>query len=225
MLPLRVRRNRPNRAGALSDVPTRSLGARTLAPVLAAALTDRAAGAICRGDARLTSRAAPAPDLELVTAAVGGENVVVALRGEADLFSAPELKQELHSLVDGGALRIVVDLGQATFLDSTALAVLLGAVKRLRSSGGDLVIVCADRNIRKIFEITHLDRVFELHKSRADALTACGRATHERTRRNGEPKVPLPPKAASRGRRHSVSNASAFAKGAHGGNRPFPPCS
>ena len=116
-----------------------------------------------------TELAAPS-DFELVTAGVGDQDFVVSLLGEADLYSAPQLKEELRSLVDGGARRIVVDLTQATFIDSTTLSVLLGAVKRLRPSGGELGIVCADRNIRKIFEITLLDRVFSLYDTREQAL-------------------------------------------------------
>ena len=114
----------------------------------------------------------------LTTDQVSDGVAVLALSGEVDLYSAPDVKEELLRLIDGGANCVIVDLGQATFLDSTALAVLLGAVKRLRSRGGDLVIVCADRNIRKIFEITGLDRVFPLHDDRDSALEAlAGEAT------------------------------------------------
>ena len=57
---------------------------------------------------------------------------------------------------------MLVDLSNATFIDSTTLGVLMGAVKRLRPAGGELAIACHDPNIRKIFEITLLDRVFEI---------------------------------------------------------------
>ena len=50
------------------------------------------------------------------------------------------------------------------------LGVLLGAVKRLRPSGGKVTVVCVDPHIRRIFEITLLDRVFSLHATRDDAL-------------------------------------------------------
>jgi anti-sigma B factor antagonist len=95
---------------------------------------------------------------------------VIELAGEVDLYTAPELKQELIRIIDSGAKVVVVDLEETTFIDSTTLGVLLGAVKRLRPAGGSLLLVCSDRNIRKIFEITLLDRVFSIFETRAEAL-------------------------------------------------------
>jgi len=66
----------------------------------------------------------------------------------------------------------VVDLSGATFVDSTTLGVLLGAVKRLRLIGGELVLVCADLNIRRILSITLLDRAFVIYDTLAEALAA-----------------------------------------------------
>jgi anti-sigma B factor antagonist len=64
----------------------------------------------------------------------------------------------------------VVDLSETTFIDSTTLGVLVGGVRRLREQDGDLSLVCSDRNITKIFEITGLDRVFSISPSREEAL-------------------------------------------------------
>ena len=75
-------------------------------------------------------------------------------------------------LVAEGPNRIVVDLTGATFVDSTTLGVLLGAVKRLRLIGGELVIVCSDLNIRRILSITLLDRAFTIYDTLDDALAA-----------------------------------------------------
>jgi anti-sigma B factor antagonist len=82
--------------------------------------------------------------------------------GEVDLATAPELKEALAEVVAGGAQGVLVDLSKATFIDSTTLGVLMSAVKRLRPGGGELAIACHDANIRKIFEITLLDRVFKI---------------------------------------------------------------
>jgi anti-sigma B factor antagonist len=112
--------------------------------------------------------------LQVETISAGPREHVVALRGEIDLSTAPELRAALLALIDDGARRIVVDLTSTTFVDSTTLGVLLGAGKRLRVSGGELAIVCADRNIRRIFEITLLDRVFSIHATLAEASAAAG---------------------------------------------------
>lgn len=111
-----------------------------------------------------------AMNFRLETIPIDELDFAVALTGEVDLYTAPELKQELLRLVDQGAKSIVVDLSETTFIDSTMLSVLLSTLKRLRPNGGQLGIVCTDRNIRKIFEITLLDRVFPLFETRADAV-------------------------------------------------------
>ena len=98
------------------------------------------------------------------------ETHVIELGGEIDLYTAPEFKERMVQLIDGGKKRIVVDLSSATFIDSTTLGVLVGGVKRLRPAGGALALVCTDQNITKIFEITGLDRVFSIHPSREAAL-------------------------------------------------------
>jgi anti-sigma B factor antagonist len=107
---------------------------------------------------------------ELNTTEIEAHVFVVGLHGDVDLYTAPELKSELHRLIEGSATRIVVDLTSATFIDSTTLGVLLGALKRFRPAGGELVLVCSDPNIRRIFEITLLDRVFAIFETRESAI-------------------------------------------------------
>jgi anti-sigma B factor antagonist len=111
-------------------------------------------------------------DFDLVTHEVGDGIFVVALTGEVDLYTAPELKAALLRLVAEGPTRIIVDLSGATFVDSTTLGVLLGAVKRLRMGGGELVLVCSDLNIRRILSITLLDRAFTIYDALPDALAS-----------------------------------------------------
>jgi anti-sigma B factor antagonist len=112
----------------------------------------------------------------LTTEKTDAGTAVIALTGEVDLYTAPELKQELVRVIDAGARGIVVDMTNTTFIDSTTLGVLISGVKRLRPTGGSVELVVTDRNIRKIFEITGLDRVFSLHEERAAALQAADSA-------------------------------------------------
>ena len=97
---------------------------------------------------------------------------VIAARGEIDLFTAPELKQVVTDAIESGERRVVIDLTDVSFLDSTALGVLIGAVKRLRSRGGALAIVNTEASITKTFEITGLDQIFTILPSRDEALAA-----------------------------------------------------
>jgi len=97
---------------------------------------------------------------------------LIELSGEVDLYTAPELKERLGRAIDAGKHRIVVDLSATTLIDSTALGVLVGGVKRLRPEGGAIAIVCDEPNVRKVFEITGLDRVFTICDTREQALEA-----------------------------------------------------
>jgi anti-sigma B factor antagonist len=112
------------------------------------------------------------PEFAITEQPIDAERHVLAVRGEIDLFTAPELKQVLAESIEGGRIRIVVDLTDTTFLDSTALGVLIGAVKRLRSRDGALAIVNIDENIAKTFEITGLDQIFTIVPTRDEAIDA-----------------------------------------------------
>jgi len=111
-------------------------------------------------------------DFKLTDEQLDGDRHVVAVAGEIDLFTAPDLKQRLASLIEAGRRQLVLDLSETTFLDSTGLGVLIGAVKRLRSRDGELVIVNVDETIAKTFEITGLDQIFTIRSSRPEALEA-----------------------------------------------------
>jgi anti-sigma B factor antagonist len=109
-------------------------------------------------------------NFDIKTEQAGDHAYVIALSGEVDLYTAPEFKQQLLEVIGQGAKHVVVDLSDTTFIDSTTLGVLVGGVKRLRPAGGQLSLVCSDRNITKIFEITGLNKVFPIHETREDAL-------------------------------------------------------
>lgn len=102
---------------------------------------------------------------------------LLAVRGEADLHTAPELRERVGSAIDEGAQAIVLDLTETTFLDSMSLGVLLGAMKRMRAREGALRLVVSRPDVRRIFEITLLDRVFPLDETAAESLAALGDAS------------------------------------------------
>ena len=97
---------------------------------------------------------------------------VLAVSGEVDVATVPKMREQLHGLVARGDKRIVVDLDAVDFLDSTGLGVLVGALKRVRSSGGDLQLVCTQPRIRKVFEVTGLTKVFAIHATVDEATGA-----------------------------------------------------
>ena len=115
-------------------------------------------------------------NFDIQTEQLNDDRFVISLSGEVDLYTAPEFKQQLLDVIAQGAKDVVVDFTNTTFIDSTTLGVLVGGVKRLRTNDGQLSLVCSDRNITKIFEITGLDRVFTIYPTRDEALGALSQA-------------------------------------------------
>ena len=113
-------------------------------------------------------------NFDIKTEQVSGDTYVISLAGEVDLYTAPEFKQQLLDVIGKGAKSVIVDFSNTTFIDSTTLGVLVGGVKRLRTNEGQLSLVCSDRNITKIFEITGLDKVFTIYPTREEAVSALG---------------------------------------------------
>jgi anti-sigma B factor antagonist len=113
-------------------------------------------------------------NFDIKTEQLSENTYVISLAGEVDLYTAPEFKQQLLEVIGQGGTEVVVDFTDTTFIDSTTLGVLVGGVKRLRSNDGQLSLVCNDRNITKIFEITGLDRVFTIYPARDEAISRLG---------------------------------------------------
>jgi anti-sigma B factor antagonist len=99
---------------------------------------------------------------------------VVTASGEFDLQAAPDLRDVLCRLSELGTRHCVVDLTNATFVDSTTLGVLTGQVRRLRAEGGSLQLVCNNEFILRTIEIAGLDRVFVIHPTLSAALASGG---------------------------------------------------
>jgi anti-sigma B factor antagonist len=94
---------------------------------------------------------------------------VVAVEGELDLASAPRLKWMLVDALGEGRSRLILDLSRATFMDSTALSVLVG-VNRGLDHGRALAIVCARPALLRIFELSGMDGAFAISPTLQQAL-------------------------------------------------------
>jgi len=86
----------------------------------------------------------------------------VTLKGELDLNSSPGLRDLLHELLDDGKGHLVIELSELSFVDSTGLGVLVGALKKARQGGGDIELSTPTPAIRKALEITGLTQVFRV---------------------------------------------------------------
>jgi anti-sigma B factor antagonist len=103
-----------------------------------------------------------------------GDLHIIEVGGEIDVYTAPQLREQILTAIDKGHHVLVIDVRRVEFLDSTGLGVLVGALKRVRAEGGSLDIVCTQERILKIFQITGLDKVFGLHASIEELKSASG---------------------------------------------------
>jgi anti-sigma B factor antagonist len=107
-----------------------------------------------------------------ITRADHGERTVVHLGGEIDVYTAPLVREKLDEQIHAGRTDLVVDLTDVTFLDSTGLGVLVGRLKLTRTRGGSLRLVGTADRVLKVFAITGLDKVFEIHDTLESALAS-----------------------------------------------------
>ena len=145
-----MRRNASSKAGTSNPASGESGGSRASSPV-----RDRGEGPTFAISRR---------DLEAGT-------TVVTVAGELDLASAPNLKWTLNDSISKGARRLVLDMSRVTFIDSTALGVLVGVQRnlkpgsRLALSGAD-----SDEDVVNIFELTGLESTFDMFSTIDEAL-------------------------------------------------------
>lgn len=95
--------------------------------------------------------------------------VVLRAEGDIDLATVGRLEHALSQARHEGT-RIVVDLAGCPFIDSSGLRALVDAQNATRQTGASLALVTADPNVRRVFEVSALDRVFEIHPTVDAAL-------------------------------------------------------
>jgi anti-sigma B factor antagonist len=100
-----------------------------------------------------------------------GDAYVVKLGGELDLYNAPQVRQALTDACADAPGRVVVDLSEVEFVDSTALGVLIEARTRLNNQRAFL-LAAPGLEARRALEISGLDRHFTVHESVPEALVA-----------------------------------------------------
>ena len=111
----------------------------------------------------------PASDFRIDVRTHGPATVLV-VTGDIDLFTAPQLRDELASARAGTGGPIVVDLAGVPFLDSSALGALATANRDLEVAGRRLLLVAPQRNVRRVFELAQLSGVIPIHDTVDDAL-------------------------------------------------------
>lgn len=100
------------------------------------------------------------------------DGVLLQLTGEIDLSCSPMLRQAILDELDHQPDRIVIDLNDVTYMDSSGVATLVEGLQRLKKTGGKLYLCQLQPRVRSIFEISRLDSVFTLMDDLEAALSA-----------------------------------------------------
>jgi anti-sigma B factor antagonist len=79
---------------------------------------------------------------------------VIVVSGEVDIYTAPRFKEHMLELLDAGVTDLVIDLTKVSFIDSTALGVLIGGVRRVNGVGGFMALVVVSRPVERVLSIT-----------------------------------------------------------------------
>ncbi|MBC7772230.1 MAG: STAS domain-containing protein [Pyrinomonadaceae bacterium] len=107
-----------------------------------------------------------------VTSRPQGQAMVVTPVGDVDLTASPLLRQELKKVQGARPGRIIVDLGQVGYMDSSGLATLVEAMQQARKTGARIVLCALTSRVRSIIEIARLDSVFVIAGTVDESLTA-----------------------------------------------------
>jgi anti-sigma B factor antagonist len=101
-----------------------------------------------------------------------GPWTIVSVAGEIDLFTAPKLREQFLAALDGTDTdRLLVDLTRVSFMDSTGLGVLIGALRRMNERDGRMALVCSEGPVLRVLELTRLNEVFSIFHSVDDATS------------------------------------------------------
>jgi anti-anti-sigma factor len=115
----------------------------------------------------------PAP-FEVSVSAVAGDVQVIAVRGELDLGTAPDLEPPLEEAMAHGKGPVLVDLSDCEFIDSTGIALIVRAWQRLDGAEGgrDLLVCSHNDQVRRVLEVTGLELSIPVHRTREEALAS-----------------------------------------------------
>ncbi|TVQ62621.1 MAG: anti-sigma factor antagonist [Phycisphaerales bacterium] len=91
-----------------------------------------------------------------------GETAVIRPLGDVDMSGSPELRASIRAAQNEGPRRVVVDLAEVAYMDSSGLATLVEAMKNAKASGSELILASMGEKVRAIFEIARLDAYFRI---------------------------------------------------------------
>jgi len=107
-----------------------------------------------------------------ITIRNNGDATVVDLAGELDAYTSGRFREAMIESIENGNPNLVVSMLNVEYIDSSGLGALVGGLKRASERNGKIVIVCNQPQVRKVFEITGLEKVFPLYEAEDEAVRA-----------------------------------------------------
>jgi len=102
---------------------------------------------------------------------------IVTITGRLVAADAPEARENLKAIVEGGAGKLIVDLNGVSFIDSSGLSVLISAFKLIRAKGGRMLLSGISKNVQTLLELTRLSEIFEMFATTEAAKESMGKAS------------------------------------------------
>ena len=109
--------------------------------------------------------------MELVLQRIGDVTVATVSVEDLDASNAAEFKRDMAPVVEANT-KVVLDLSRLRFVDSSGLGAFISALRKLNAKGGDLKLCGMSKQVRAVFELVRMHRVFDIVRTRDDAVQA-----------------------------------------------------
>lgn len=97
---------------------------------------------------------------------------IIDLEGEVDAYTAGRFREVMLEQIEDGKPDLIISMAKVEYIDSSGLGALVGGLKRASEHNGRIVLVCSGPQVRKVFEITGLEKVFPIFESEEDAVNS-----------------------------------------------------
>lgn len=111
-------------------------------------------------------------ELKIEPKTVDEKTVILKLSGEMDIYSAPKLKEQAADLIKEGKSRLLLEMTELKYIDSSGLGVLVAAMTRAKENGGVLCLISPTRPVCRLLEIIGLDQILKCYPNVEDAIKA-----------------------------------------------------
>jgi anti-sigma B factor antagonist len=98
--------------------------------------------------------------------------LILDISGEVDLYSSPEIRKKFNEITEKKVPLIIVNLSEVNYIDSSGVATLVEAFQKTRSYGGKLRLAAMKQNVKNVFEVARLDKIFDICGDLNEAITS-----------------------------------------------------